>query len=162
MTDLLPTRPPDGIDPTDRDDLVAVAAVLPCYLDGRVGRDEAIAAWLAREDPHRSRLAGLLHTEIDHDGACYGRQLLWAGLLGLPLAIGSDLVVAVSRVSDGGTFEVLPFGPLWTTVAALGVVGLVMLVALVWHGLWHREEAPFVGNEMLDSTHPAWWWGGRR
>ncbi|GGM23219.1 hypothetical protein ACFFX1_10660 [Dactylosporangium sucinum] len=121
-------------------------------------REAAIAAWLAGEDPPWLSRAALLHPEVEHPGACYRTRMLLAGLASVPVAVGADLSYAVGQVLGGHRFDALPLGPAWTIPAALAAAGLFALIALVWHALWHRAEAPFVFHVVHEEPDPARTW----
>jgi hypothetical protein len=142
MTDLLiDTRPPDVATPTP-----AATAEPPDWAAG---------------SPPQSRLAALLHLEVRHDdgAACYRRLAARAALAAAPLTAVASLGLSTGRhIDHGGLAEDLAR---WSDIglAATAVILLVLLVGcvgatLVWHWLWHRDEAPYAYNEILplDTT----------
>lgn len=111
--------------------------------------------WASGEPP-QSRLAALLHLEVRHDdgAACYQGLAARAALVALPLIAVATAGLTVGRhIKHGGLAETLSC---WSDIdlPATAAILLVLLVAcvgatLVWHWLWHRDEAPYAYNEIL-------------
>jgi hypothetical protein len=111
---------------------------------GRWGVDEP-DVWLVDEDP-RTALAALLHTEVGHTGACYGRRAAVAAVLAIPIgAAGAAGLALGGQVGGGGHALAAHYGPL----VLLAMVVACVVTVVGWHAMWHRDEAPTAGNVLL-------------
>jgi len=96
--------------------------------------------WLAADDRKQTRVGRLLHTEVQHDGACYWVRSLVAVLVAAPAGLVGEVIYA-------GPYEryVHPVVsvPLLSAAAAIALTVLVVAGAVCEHALWHRAVAPW-------------------
>ncbi|MEN3308822.1 MAG: hypothetical protein V7603_5024 [Micromonosporaceae bacterium] len=109
--------------------------------------------WL--NDGPATRLGALLHTEVGHAGRCYTARAVRTTPFAVLLAAGGTLAhAAAQHWHDGGGGEALARWPGVTPLTAVAVLLAALAACAGWavlgHLLWHRDEAPYAGNEVLD------------
>lgn len=156
MTDLLAGQAAPAV---SVEELTALIEELTGTADSGASRDDAWLTaedrdWLAGNDPEQSPIAALLHTEVVHDGACYGRRSDWALLIGAGTAAIGELGYAGGHYLVHGHLALLPaaIGIPFAIAAAV----LPVLAAIAHHALWHHDEAPWIHNVVIeDDDHSA-------
>ena len=109
--------------------------------------------WLSEEDP-TTRLGVLLHTEVGHEGRCYTGRAVRAAVAAIPLGLAASVsYTAGQHVHHGGLGVAVAhwsnLNPTITLAALLAALVLCVGTAIGLHALWHHDEAPFAGNEIL-------------
>lgn len=101
-----------------------------------------------------SMLGALLQAEVGHVGSCYvGRVVRSTPLAILLAAAGALAHAAGEHWRDGGVGAAVDrWSDVDPRIAVLAVAASLVLCAstvFVRHLLWHHDEAPYAGNEVL-------------
>jgi hypothetical protein len=109
--------------------------------------------WLREEDP-TTRLGTRLHTEVGHEGPCYAGRTGLAALAAIPLGLGASASYTVGQqIQHDGLAAALThwpaLNPAFTIGAVLMALWACITITFARHLLWHHDEAPYAGNEIL-------------